>query len=151
MRVLSISINFRKFIMIQSGYIYVLANPSTSGIVKIGKTRQNPVERAKELSSASGVPTPFIVVYHAYFDDCIQAEQFVHAKLQNSRVSNNREFFQIPIPVAVDAVVEAQKRLLERLDTNQILLKIKALFKMSASTLLHLEKFRNRNEAFMNC
>jgi DNA-binding MarR family transcriptional regulator len=94
--------------MTQSGYIYVLVNPSTSGILKIGKTRQNPIERAKDLSSASGVPMPFMVVYHAYFNDCSQAEQFVHARLENSRVSNNREFFQVEIPVAVDAVIEAK-------------------------------------------
>lgn len=107
--------------MAQSGYIYVLANPSTSGIVKIGKTRQNPIERAKELSSASGVPTPFIVVYHAHFDDCIQAEQFVHARLENSRVSNNREFFQVDIPVAVDAVVEAKNNFGEFEDESNLI------------------------------
>jgi DNA-binding MarR family transcriptional regulator len=92
----------------QPGYIYVLANPSTKGIVKIGKTRQNPLARAKMLSSASGVPTPFIVVYQAHFEDSIQAEQFVHAKLAKFRVSNNREFFQVEIPIAVDAVIEAK-------------------------------------------
>jgi DNA-binding MarR family transcriptional regulator len=95
--------------MKQSGYIYVLANPSTSGIVKIGKTQQDPVKRAKELSSASGVPAPFIVVYHAYFDDYVQAERFVHSRLENSRVSNNREFFRVEIPVAINAVVDAKR------------------------------------------
>lgn len=104
--------------MKQPGYIYVLANPSTGGIVKVGKTRQNPIERAKELSSASGVPAPFLVVYHAYFKDCNQAEQFVHARLQNSRVSNNREFFQVDIPVAVDAVVEAKNNFGEYQDES---------------------------------
>ena len=97
--------------MSQSGYVYVLTNSSTNGIVKIGKTRRNPDERAKALSSSSGVPAPFVVVYQAYFEDADQAEQFVHARLVNFRVSNNREFFQVAVPVAVDAVVEAKNRL----------------------------------------
>jgi DNA-binding MarR family transcriptional regulator len=97
--------------MAQSGYVYVLTNSSTNGIVKIGKTRQNPDERAKALSSASGVSTPFVVVYQAYFENCNQAEQFVHAKLEKFRVSNNREFFQVAIPPAVDAVIEAKNHL----------------------------------------
>ena len=91
-----------------SGYVHVLTNPSTNGIVKIGKTRQNPDGRAKALSSASGRPTPFVVVYQAYFVDCKQAEEFVYAKLEKFRISNNRECFKVAIPVAVDAVVEAK-------------------------------------------
>lgn len=96
--------------MAQSGYVYVLTNPSTNGIVKIGKTRQNPEGRAKALSSASGVPTPFMVVYQARFEDCYQAEQFVHVKLEKFRLSNNREFFRVAIPTAVDAVIEAKNQ-----------------------------------------
>jgi len=94
--------------MAQSGYVYVLTNSSTSGIVKIGKTRQNPDERAKALSSSSGVPAPFVVVYQAYFEDCHKAERFVHSKLENFRVSNNREFFRVATHVAVDAIIEAK-------------------------------------------
>lgn len=94
--------------MAQSGYVYILTNPSTSGIIKIGKTRQNPDERAKALSSSSGMPIPFIVVYQAYFGDYDQAEQFVHSRLDEFRITDNREFFQVAIPVAVDAVLEAK-------------------------------------------
>jgi hypothetical protein len=94
--------------MSQSGYIYALTNVSTNGIVKIGKTQRDPEGRAKELSSATGVPTPFIVVYQAYFNDCDKAEIFVHTKLEKYRVANNREFFQVSIPVAVDTIIEAK-------------------------------------------
>lgn len=96
--------------MATPGFVYVLANPSINGIVKIGKTRQKPVERAKEISSAPGVPTPFLVVYHACFEDYDQAEKFVHNRLENFRVSNNHEFFKVEIPVAVKAVVEAIRK-----------------------------------------
>jgi DNA-binding MarR family transcriptional regulator len=95
----------------QPGYVYVLTNSSTNGIVKVGKTRQNPDERAKAFSSASGVPTPFVVVYQAFFADVDQAERHVHSRLEKFRVSNNREFFQVAIPAAVDAVLEAKNDL----------------------------------------
>lgn len=90
------------------GYIYVLINPSTQDVVKIGKTQRNPDVRARELSSATGVPTPFFVVYQAYFSDCHKAEIFVHTKLDKYRVVNNREFFKVAIPLAIDIVIEAK-------------------------------------------
>ena len=56
------------------GYVYVMINPSCEGLVKIGKTTKDPEERAKDLSSATGVATPFIVVYKRLFNDCSIAE-----------------------------------------------------------------------------
>jgi hypothetical protein len=61
-----------------AGYVYVLINSAAKGLVKIGKTNKDPEERARELSSATGVPSPFIVVYSAFFDDCNIAEIFIH-------------------------------------------------------------------------
>ncbi|PIY04238.1 MAG: hypothetical protein COZ20_06175 [Gallionellales bacterium CG_4_10_14_3_um_filter_54_96] len=48
-----------------SGYVYVLLNQSLPGCVKIGKTTRDTATRAAELSSATGVPTPFMVAYDA--------------------------------------------------------------------------------------
>jgi len=92
-----------------NGYVYVLMNPSMDNLVKIGKTERTPEERAKELSSTTGVPTPFVVVYESYFESCSKAEEFVHASLENKgfRISSNREFFEVPINEAVDAVIMA--------------------------------------------
>ncbi len=58
----------------ESGYIYILINPSMVGLVKIGKTTRDHKDRVNELSSATGVPTPFILIYQEYFDDCSTAE-----------------------------------------------------------------------------
>ncbi len=92
------------------GYVYVLMNPSMQNLVKIGKTVREPEERAKELSSTTGVPTPFVVVYNCYFKSCTEAESFVHSFLENKgfRVSTKREFFEIPIKDAIDAVMNAK-------------------------------------------
>lgn len=78
------------------GYVYVMINPSIPNLVKIGKTLRDPYERAKELSSATGVPTPFIVVYYKAFSNCHLAEAAIHKYLEEKgmRINSNREFFQ---------------------------------------------------------
>jgi len=93
----------------ESGFVYVLINPSLAGMVKIGRTSRSPEERAKELSQSTGTPTPFIVVYKTYFTDCVKAESYVHSILeeQGHRVSNNREFFSITTEEAINAVIAA--------------------------------------------
>lgn len=93
------------------GYIYVLINPSLQGMVKIGKTTRDPEERAKELSSATGVPTPFIVAYSVMVSDCDAAEKFTHEllTLQGARLTKNREFFEISLPDAIKILTECEK------------------------------------------
>lgn len=88
------------------GYIYAMINSSIEGQVKIGKTTRDPYERAKELSSATGVPTPFIVVFYKHFKDCHLAEKTIHQFLEKKgcRVNNNREFFNISTTEAIDVI-----------------------------------------------
>src|SRR6266702_6225119 len=96
-----------------AGFVYVLINPSMEGMVKIGKTNRDPHQRAKELSATTGVPTPFMSVYDEFFDNCSEAEDFVHTLLERNghRVSDNREFFQIAVKDAIAAVMEAKVNL----------------------------------------
>ena len=107
--------------MLDNGYVYVLMNPSMDNLVKIGKTTREPEERAKELSSTTGVPTPFVVVYDCYFESCSEAEIFVHTYLENKgfRVSSNREFFEIPIKDAIDSIMKAKEHFGKFETTNQ--------------------------------
>jgi len=97
--------------MSNGGYIYVLVNPSMDGLVKIGKTTRDPAGRAKELSGATGVPTPFVLAYDLFFNDCSAAEEFVHALLEQKgyRVSSNREFFNVSLSEAIKAVNDAER------------------------------------------
>lgn len=92
-----------------SGYIYIIINPAVEGFVKIGKTTRTPEERVKELSSATGVPQPFILVYSAYFNDCTKAENYIHTKLREKRISSNKEFFRVSSTEAINLIVEAKK------------------------------------------
>lgn len=84
-------------------YIYALINPAMSGLVKVGKTTRAPEERAKELSSATGVATPFILAYQRKVADCHAAEAQVHSQLEalGYRYAKNREFFEAPLDVIV--------------------------------------------------
>lgn len=89
------------------GYVYAMINPLYEGLVKIGKTTKDPEIRAKELSSSTGVATPFIVVYKRLFNDCHSAEKLAHSLLTDKgyRVNNNREFFKMPINIAIDTII----------------------------------------------
>lgn len=94
------------------GYIYAMINPSIKGMIKVGKTKRDPEERARELSAHTGVPTAYMVAYAVEVGDCDCAERYVHSKLaeKNHRVSNNREFFSASLSDIVSIMMEAETR-----------------------------------------
>lgn len=100
------------------GYLYVLTNPSINGQVKIGRTERHPEDRRKEISSATGVSTPFELVFWKFFDDCHEAESTLHKRLEQEgfRVSNNKEFFTINEQEAVKIIESLSSELTK---TNQ--------------------------------
>jgi hypothetical protein len=85
-----------------AGFIYIFSNPSLEGL-KIGKTKSDPAERARELSTTS-VPSPFKVEYFAFVDDHDRVETDVHAQLGRFRKAKNREFFNCSDTIAIDAI-----------------------------------------------
>ena len=88
-----------------SGFVYVLLNPSYPDLVKIGLTERTSEERARELRT-SGVPTPFIVLYDDLVTDCNAVEAAIHRRLAGYRVSEDREFFRIPVKEAIRTLQE---------------------------------------------
>jgi hypothetical protein len=78
------------------GWIYVLVNSSVPGLAKVGRTCRPPADRAAELSTATGVATPFVLAFDQPFPDCVAAEAEIHAELDRRglRVAPNREFFR---------------------------------------------------------
>ncbi len=106
--------------MPDAGYVYVLINSTLPGLVKVGKTTKDSESRAKELSSATGVPTPFTVAFDAYFNDCTLAEDYIHNKLESNgyRLSNNKEFFQAPLKEVIKVITEAEQVLKSVQNTN---------------------------------
>lgn len=76
------------------------------GLVKIGLTTRYPDERGQELSSATGVASPFTVHHYRLVSDCYLAEKAVHALLTQKglRAADNREFFMLSAQEAVEYV-----------------------------------------------
>ncbi len=79
----------------QGGIVYVLENAAMPGIVKIGKTSRDSVEkRLKELYS-TGVPVPFDCVYAARVTNEEEVERALHEAFGPNRINPKREFFEI--------------------------------------------------------
>lgn len=87
------------------GYVYVLANPSMPGVVKVGMTTRDPQQRARELSG-TGVPTPFKVEVAYWTSAPDRAERVAHQLLADERLSQGREFFRCS---AADADIAVQR------------------------------------------
>ena len=96
--------------MANAGYIYALINPSLEGLVKIGKTTRDPTDRVRELSSSTAAPTPFVLAFDVYVEDCTAAEAYLHTLLQRRgyRVSENREFFNAPLKEVIKMMLEVE-------------------------------------------
>jgi hypothetical protein len=87
----------------------VLSNPTQPGILKIGYTRNTPEERARQLSTSTGVALPYEVEFAYNCWNGIDLEKDVHERLHEYRISNQREFFQIDIDEARDIIEEIGK------------------------------------------
>ena len=90
------------------GWIYVMRNPAfREELLKIGKSRRPPMERAAELGSATAVPEGFQLIYFIHASDHHQAEKMVHRELTAYRKSASKEFFDVPLRTALEALDRA--------------------------------------------
>ncbi|MGW5721816.1 GIY-YIG nuclease family protein [Amycolatopsis sp. NPDC003865] len=87
------------------GFVYVLRNPRDPGVVKIGFTDRLAEDRAKELSG-SGLPEPFTVEFRAATCRPRELERFAHDALAEFRLNPRREFFEVPVEVAIETIRE---------------------------------------------
>jgi hypothetical protein len=92
---------------VERGVVYVLVNTSMPGLVKIGFTMDTAEARARELSSHTGVPTPFKVAWATERIPNPQAvEREVHDRLVSKRANSGREFFRITSTKAISIIEE---------------------------------------------
>jgi len=78
------------------GYVYCMINISMKNLCKIGFVNiknKTSHDRAKELSSSTGCPTPFEVIFDIKVKNPSKYEKIIHNKLNNVRQNNKREFF----------------------------------------------------------
>lgn len=87
--------------------VYVLSNKSMPGLLKIGYTDGDLYARVNDLSRATGVPFPFEV--EAFYPSIspYMLEQLLHKHFKDSRVNNNREFFDLDVE-EIDEVVQEE-------------------------------------------
>jgi len=89
----------------EEGIVYVLTNPTMTGLVKIGMTTRSEVEiRMSELYS-TGVPLPFECSYAGRVGDVKKIERAFHKAFGPYRINPNREFFEIE-PVQAIGLLE---------------------------------------------
>ena len=85
-------------------FVYVLVNSSCPGMVKIGMTTRDVDTRAKEISGATGVPTPWVPIYSFQCFNSLKLEQELHEYLDSVRVAENREMFRMSSTDAIKIV-----------------------------------------------
>ncbi|MFY1669217.1 GIY-YIG nuclease family protein [Plantactinospora sp. WMMB334] len=88
------------------GFVYVLSNPAMPGMVKVGRSRHLPEDRAKRLRS-TGVPLSFAVEHRAVTSKPAAVERRAHQLLAPHRLRADREFFETEPEVAMAAVRQA--------------------------------------------
>ena len=93
-------------------WVYILSNPTMPNMYKIGFTKNTPEERARQISNSTGVALPYKVewAFHCYNGMSLEGE--VHRYLEGSRVNDNREFFQVSLEEAKEAIQELGVRYL---------------------------------------
>ncbi|WP_287602930.1 GIY-YIG nuclease family protein [Thiothrix sp.] len=76
------------------GWVYIITNDAMPDLIKIGYSRKDPYERAKELNH-TGAPLPFKVEYEVLVENPYLIEQKAHQKLHNKRVG--KEWFRCSV------------------------------------------------------
>lgn len=84
------------------GIVYLLTNPVMPGLVKIGMTEQENVDKRMKELYTTGVPVPFECQYACRVKkgDCAKIEKALHTAFSPQRVNANREFFRIQVEQA---------------------------------------------------
>jgi hypothetical protein len=91
--------------------VYILESSSMPGMVKIGHTKSDPIERANQLSKSTGVPTQFNVVYSYSCFNGERIEKAVHKHFRKKRVNTQREFFYVELDEAIKAIEDLGAKL----------------------------------------
>ncbi len=90
------------------GELYVMrCSVMNETIFKVGYTEGNSNDRAKQLSSATGVPLSFFVVKSWPHNDAKALETEVHMMLAPYRINNRREFFKAQYSVISNIIETA--------------------------------------------
>lgn len=80
------------------GYIYIAVSAGLAeNVCKVGATTNSPLERARQLSASTSSALPFVIAYSRRVANPFQVETSIHNQLEDYRVNESREFFNVPI------------------------------------------------------
>ena len=84
------------------GIVYLLTNPVMPGLVKIGMTAQEDIDKRMKELYTTGVPVPFECQFACKVktSDCAKIEKALHTAFSPQRINANREFFRIQVEQA---------------------------------------------------
>ncbi len=84
------------------GIVYLLTNPVMPGLVKIGMTAQEDIDKRMKELYTTGVPVPFECQFACRVNksDCLKIEKALHKAFEPQRINANREFFRIQVEQA---------------------------------------------------
>ena len=95
------------------GIVYLLTNPVMPGLVKIGMTTQEDIDKRMKELYTTGVPVPFECKFACKVkkSDCLKIEKALHKAFDPQRINQNREFFRINVDQAQATKLPAQKHM----------------------------------------
>ena len=84
------------------GIVYLLTNPVMPGLVKIGMTAKEDIDKRMKELYTTGVPVPFECQFACKVkkSDCVKIEKALHTAFEPQRINANREFFRIQVEQA---------------------------------------------------
>ena len=94
----------QEYMSVWNEHVYVLTNPSSPHIVKIGMTTREVESRVKEINSATGVIEEWEVHWSLPCAHAMDLEKSVHKYLEEFRVRDNREGFKCTPAQAIAAI-----------------------------------------------
>jgi hypothetical protein len=86
----------------ERGWVYVITNEAMPGLVKVGQSSRDPLNRGKELDASTGLPYSYTPRYDALVIGAYRIEQLAHVELSPFHV--NGEWFRCSVEVAVQAI-----------------------------------------------
>lgn len=77
------------------GIVYLLTNPVMPGLVKIGMTAKEDIDKRMKELYTTGVPVPFECQFACKVkkSDCVKIEKALHTAFEPQRINANREWF----------------------------------------------------------
>lgn len=130
------------------GYVYLMVSPGLAeGVIKIGATIHDPVLRARQLSTTSS-PLPFVLAYSRRVEHPFKVEAALHRILDPHRISDEREFFKVPLHQAIELIerYEEVRAEFERDDTETPFAKLFATFDQNGPPELTSEEQKKCRE-----